>query len=196
MIIVIFFFFFSFLSFLPLLVSFLPPPFQRDRAGQREKKARLPLKLASEHEAWILSFFPAKYALHFSPTCPISGVGRGGFPRTGVRPRQGDRAQRIPTQSCTPHWVPTHSGISDPTPSSLLPKRRVAVCVWSECEWGHTPVCVCVCVCVTRWKPGVHLSFPSYYSVNSPLLAAFKQKGENKTQEVFDLSSCRIKHVP
>ena len=57
-------------------------------------------------------------------------------------------------------------------------------------------MCVCVCVCVTRWKPGVHLSFPSYYSVNSPLLAAFKQKGENNTQEVFDLSSCPIKHVP
>lgn len=60
-------------------------------------------------------------------------------------------------------------------------------------------VCACVCECAVRpsGKYGVFLSFfPPPNSVNSLLLAASKQKGENKTHEVFDLPSCQIKHAP
>lgn len=192
MIIVIIFFF---LSLLPSFLGFISsPPFQRDRAGQREKKARLPLKLASEHEAWILSFFPAKYALHFSPACPISRGGEGWLSqdRCETQTRRQPRGYR-PKVAHPAEWQ-WHLW-----PSSSLSSQAAGgrTCVVWVCESEGTPQCASVCVCVTRWKvPGVHLSFPSRSSVNSPLLAASKQKGENKTQAVLDLSSCRIKHVP
>lgn len=140
--------FFFFLSLLPSFLGFISsPPFQRDRAGQREKKARLPLKLASEHEAWILSFFPAKYALHFSPACPISRGGEGWLSQdrcetqTRRQPR-GYRPKVAHPAECPPTVASLTQLLSPP------PKQRVAVRVWSECVRvrAHPSVHLCVYV--------------------------------------------------
>lgn len=120
--------------------------------AQGERKARLPLRLASEHEAWIPSslpsFLPSEECLTPLPSLPHLW---GGSPRTGVRPRPPSRAERIyPTQSCPPGCQPARDHRRGVCPNFLplvLPSTGW-VCVRGWCVSECTRPCTCVCVCI------------------------------------------------
>lgn len=130
------------ITFSPSVVSFLPCLASETEQAKGKRKARAPLKLASEHEAWISSS-PATNALHLSPACPSWGA--GGPPHDRRETQTADRPRGRPTQSCAPSGAP-HSAASDPSP--LFPLQGVG---------GGVHVCVCghvrggACVWTRAW---------------------------------------------
>lgn len=124
------------ITFSPSVVSFLPCLASETEQAKGKRKARAPLKLASEHEAWISSS-PATNALHLSPARPSWGA--GGLPTTGARPRpQTDREDARPKAA---HLQAPPTVLPPTQVPSFLFKEWVAVCT---CVCGHVRGGACV----------------------------------------------------
>lgn len=194
MIIVIIFFVFPFLSFLPFLVSFLP---HLSSETEQAKGKRKPVFLWNSHLSMKHAFCPSSQQSmpYISPQpAPYLGVGRGGFPRTGVRPRQGDSPEDTDPKLHTPL---SDSGISDPTPLSP-PKQRVAVRVWYECVRVRAHPSVRLCVYV--WRDGKCQVFIFLFHHTVLLITRFwllpNKKGKTKPRRflVYHLAESSMFH--